>query len=74
MVFLSQIPVSGFMTMGYISRDITYKSAGMAEESQDEFAEKLHELGLQLKGREERNGSSPCYSWKAALLSGAQRG
>lgn len=31
MVFLCQIPVSGFMTMGYISQDITYKSAGIAK-------------------------------------------
>lgn len=62
-------PVSGFMTMGYISQDITYKFSGMAKKKREEFAEKLHELGLQLRGREERDGSSHCYSWKAAILS-----
>lgn len=68
MVFLCQIPVSGF-----INQDVTYKSAGVAKKNHDEFAEKLHDLVLQLRGREQRAGSSHCYSWKASLLS-AQHG
>lgn len=58
-----------FMTMEWIRQDVTPLQAWLEEVY--EFAIKLFELGLQLKGREQDGWESHCYSWEAPLLPAA---
>lgn len=70
MICLYQIPVSGFVTIGYVSQDISCKFTVMAKIN----GTSLLKSSMSLACREERNVSSHYHSWKAPLLSAAQQG